>query len=306
MGSSWVESKSNEDSASNSDRKLLRVPTTREDLFAEPDMEPWLKRAVIKFLRCAGGFDHVTASFLKDWEFESFTRFVELQFHIPASLQAPLLALCVTPTPGDQMPANILLARISSHMKSMGKFGPGFSAVFAKYGAMAEIAQVGCRACAVGGGVYVLGNGVIKVDETTVSSAEKTTDAITDGVPQKLEITLENGDRLKTAWLIASEDNLPRENQTTHWPYIDTPRRVERSIVVVADPFNALFTSSIAGAQREGAVIYFPAQTGGENRQYNIAPVQVIVHSSATGDCPAGQCKYPICYLIPFTLPMIK
>ena len=52
------------------------------------------------------------------------------------------------------------LGVLHSHLVSVGVHGPGFAAVYPKFGGMSEACQIACRASAVAGGVYMLGEGV--------------------------------------------------------------------------------------------------------------------------------------------------
>jgi len=50
----------------------------------------------------------------------------------------------------------------------MGMFGPGFGSVIPKWGGLSEVAQVACRAGAVGGAVYVLGKDIKAIEVAQV------------------------------------------------------------------------------------------------------------------------------------------
>ena len=86
------------------------------------------------------------------------------------------------------------LPRIARHLRSIGQLGPGFSSVIPKWGGLCEVAQVGCRAGAVGGAVYVLGNSVSDV-------------AVGD---DSIQATLTSGDVVRTKKLVGSSHDLPK------------------------------------------------------------------------------------------------
>jgi RAB protein geranylgeranyltransferase component A len=170
--------------------------------------------------------------------------------------------------PPDQIPVKWALPRIARHLTSIGVFGPGFGAVLPKWGGGAEIAQVACRAGAVGGGVYVLGTG-IKQSELVTEDAEKFS-----------SVQLSNGETVKTRHLISGVRYDPLANQSM----------VSKIIGIVSSPLTSLFKSSVEGSPLAAvSVVVFPSNSLPEGIA-QLYPVYVVVHSSETGECPAGQC----------------
>jgi RAB protein geranylgeranyltransferase component A len=139
--------------------KLLKVPNGREDVFQEHDLDFKAKRALMKFLRFIGEYEDQPEVW-EDHRQQPFAVFLSKQFKVPASLQSALMALTLSAAPSKQTTTAYALPRIARHLRSIGVFGAGFGAVIPKWGGLAEISQVSCRACAVGGGVYVLGKGI--------------------------------------------------------------------------------------------------------------------------------------------------
>ncbi|KAJ8605274.1 hypothetical protein MRB53_041468 [Persea americana] len=139
--------------------QLTRIPNGREDIFKDDASDLKAKRALMKFLRFVMHYEeHVTA-------------------------HGPLSALTFSARTPESTTVQVALPRIRQYLRSIGVFGPGFGAVFPKWGGLAEVGQVACRACAVGGGVYML--------DKAISTVERRAE---DG----LQVELEDGVHLKT------------------------------------------------------------------------------------------------------------
>ncbi|WDK18020.1 rab protein geranylgeranyltransferase component A [Colletotrichum graminicola] len=158
------------------------------------------------------------------------------------------------------------LAAIHRHLSSMGAFGPGFAAVYPKWGGLSEIAQVGCRACAVGGAVYMLGTGV---------KAIRPLDVQEDGA--RFEVDLTSDITVKSRALVRGAEGFASDSQ-----------RVSRTIAVVNSPLSFLFETRVEGAPTPAvAVIAIPV---GSIQDVTFPyPIYVFAHSSETGECPSGQ-----------------
>lgn len=198
----------------------------------------------------------------------SLSAFLASQFQLPLHLQTVIVALTLSLDSPEQTTVRWALPRVARHLTSIGVFGPGFGAVLPKWGGGAEIAQVACRAGAVGGGVYVLGTGIknTKINES-------------------IEIELTNGETVKTKYL-AGESN--HEVAT-----LSTSKVVSRIIAVVSSSLDSLFKSSVEGAPLAAVtVVVFPPETLTLDGNDNKHPVYIMAHSSETGECPTGQCQY--------------
>lgn len=196
----------------------------------------------------------------------SLAGFLSSQFQLPSSLQTVIAALTLSLDSPDITPVKWALPRISRHLTSIGIFGPGFGAVVPKWGGGAEISQVACRAGAVGGGVYVLGTGI----KSTVGEGPLTS------------VELSNGETVKTKYLVGAEKRLSEA------------RLASKVIAIISSPLPSLFKSSIEGAPLAAvSVVVFPPRTIIADNLDQVNPIYVMVHSSETGECPAGQCKHP-------------
>lgn len=283
---------------------LRRIPGGREDVFADKTIDLRSTRSLMKFLKLAADSES-HASILGDWGDKPFPEFLQSHLNIPPRLQAPLLALTLSPDTPAQTLTSYALPRIHRHLTSIGMFGPGFGSVIPKWGGLAEVAQVACRAGAVGGGVYVLNKGFETKEEPDQQVLGREGTRL-DASTQLSAVRLERGEEVKTRWVVGSVWDLPSRIQEK--PCEDVkPHYVARSITIVSGLLSQLFPSPAEGAPPPaGAVVVFPTGTlslGFQNRTPPIAkidlpPVYLAAHSSDTGECPLGQCKCSV----PFAL----
>ncbi|KAF2830094.1 rab geranylgeranyl transferase escort protein-like protein [Ophiobolus disseminans] len=269
VGSWWVYAPGigNETSASEGGAqlgRLLKVPNGREDVFQDHDLDFKAKRALMKFLRFIGDYEEQ----LEVWEEHRqtpFPTFLSQQFKVPTALQGPLLALTLSPSPSGQTTTEYALPRIARHLRSIGIFGAGFGAVIPKWGGLAELSQVACRAGAVGGGVYILGKGLS-------SEAAEITESGT-------KLRLKDGEVVTAKWIVGGSSSTTPEDACC------------KSISIVSSSLGPLFPPIAEGAPTPAAaVVVFPSGSLSLNSQTEeLPPVQIFVHSSDTGECPAGQ-----------------
>ena len=276
---------------------LKRIPGGREDVFADKSIDLRSTRSLMKFLKLATDTE-AHALLLETWGSKPFPDLLETHLSIPPRLQAPLLALTMSPHPPAKTLTSYALPRIHRHLTSVGMFGPGFGSVIPKWGGLAEIAQVACRAGAVGGGVYVLKKD-FDMNEYLDQQASDKDETSLDEHSQHSTVRLEGGEDIKTDWIVGSEWDLPSQLKAD---IIEptTPVYVSRTITIVSSSLSQLFPPPAEGAPPPaGAVVVFPtgsieleseineAQTFTENPP----PVYLMIHSSDTGECPTGQCK---------------
>ncbi|KAG0651714.1 Rab escort [Hyphodiscus hymeniophilus] len=200
---------------------LKRLPNGREDIFEDASIDNRSKRSLMKFLKFVVEYQNHG----EIWEAvaeNSFPAFLTSHFKLPESLQTVLVALTLSLDSPDDTPVGYALPRIQRHLSSIGLFGPGFGAVLPKWGGGAEIAQVACRAGAVGGGVYVLGTGI----KSSQTNGEKT------------EVVLSNSETIVTKHLAHDPDNQRKP---------DT-KAVSKVVAIVSSPFSTLFKSSVEGS----------------------------------------------------------
>lgn len=282
---------------------LKRIPGGREDVFGDKSIDLRSTRSLMKFLKLAADTE-AHASILEVWGSKPFPDFLESHLGIPPRLQAPLLALTMSPHPPAQTLTSNALPCIHRHLTSVGMFGPGFGSVIPKWGGLAEIAQVACRAGAVGGGVYVLKKG-FEMGENPDQPALGSDGTRLDEATQVSTVRLEGGEDIKTHWIVGSDWNLPSQIEAASSEEAVT-NYVSRSITIVSSPLSQLFPPPAEGAPPPaGAVVVFPSGTlelvyNKEKPQIlrdDPPPVYLMIHSSDTGECPAGQCKSSLTFL---------
>lgn len=256
--------------------ELLKVPSGREDVFQDQVLDFKAKRALMKFLRFIVDFEG-QGEIWEEHREKPFPQFLSEQFKVPVDLHGPLLALTTSPVSSDQTTTEFALPRIALHLRSIGVFGPGFGAILPKWGGMSEIVQLACRACAVGGGVYVLGKGVLHTESVEAG------DTVGTGAKS---LRLKDGEVVTAKWVV-EEGSTESQDESS----------MCKSIAIVSSPLKSLFPSLAEEAPSPAsAVVVFPSgalileQTGGASGE-PLPPVHIFVHSSDTGECPPGQCK---------------
>jgi len=281
--------------ASPSKGSLQKIPGGREDVFADRSIDRRSSMSLMKFLKLAAD-PETHASVLVDWGQESFPNFLESHLKIPSRLQAPLIALTLSPNTPAETLTSYALPRIHRHLTSIGMFGPGFGSVIPKWGGLAEIAQVACRAGAVGGGVYVLKRGFETEEDPDQQPLDRQGCRL-DEDTQVYTVRLEGGEDVKSRWIVGSSWGLPPQIQNK--PSEDRlPFSVARSITIVSGSLSRLLPPPVDGAPPPaGAVVVFPSgciPIEFDEQKIDAPPVYLMVHSSDTGECPAGQCKYQV------------
>ncbi|GME53044.1 uncharacterized protein LTHEOB_1611 [Neofusicoccum parvum] len=260
VGSWWVYTADTEAQAEPSDEtgegsgaagRLMKVPSGREDVFADESIDFKAKRLLMKFLRFVADYENQEELVWHDYRAIAFSDFLSDHFKIPKNLQEPLLALTLSLETPQNTTTEYALPRIANHLRSIGVFGPGFACVIPKWGGLAEISQVACRAQAVGGGIYVLGQGVTKVD--TDSNAPTETDE--EASQPRISALLTEGDTISTRWIVGSNDDLPSHVESPSAGAVS----FSRSISIVSSALQALFPPLAEGAPAPaGAVVFFP------------------------------------------------
>jgi RAB protein geranylgeranyltransferase component A len=248
----------------------LKVPNGREDVFQDHHLDFKAKRALMKFLRFIGEYEQQTEIW-EEHRQKPFSIFLSEQFKVPASLQGPLIALTLSPAGSDHTLTEYALPRIAKHLRSIGVFGAGFGAVIPKWGGLSEISQVSCRACAVGGGVYVLGKGMAS-----------STDSVPESTDKRAKLRLKDGEVVTTKWVVGGNTSAAPEDSYC------------RSISIVSSALSPLFPPIAEEAPTPASVVVvFPSGSLSlDSQAEELLPVHVFVHSSDTGECPSGQCKY--------------
>ncbi|KAJ4380990.1 Rab proteins geranylgeranyltransferase component A [Didymella sp. IMI 355093] len=266
VGSWWVYTIDTTSTGDVATGKLLKVPNGREDVFQDHQLDFKAKRALMKFLRFITEYEEQTEVW-NDCRQQPFPQFLSKQFKIPAILQGPLLALALSQSNSSNTTTEYALPRIARHLRSIGIFGAGFGAVIPKWGGLAEISQVSCRACAVGGGVYVLGKGL-----TPDSNAETTSEG-------DVKLHLKDGEAVTAKWVVGGSTSCPNKDSCS------------RSVTIVASPLAPLFPPIAEEAPAPAsAVVVFPSGSLSlDDSDDELPPVHIFIHSSDTGECPSGQ-----------------
>jgi RAB protein geranylgeranyltransferase component A len=279
VGNWWIYTLPEAEAVSESDQKaiLKRLPNGREDIFEDESIENRAKRSLMKFLKFVVNYEEHPEIWQPHAE-SSLSDFLASQFQLSPYLQTLIAALTLSLDKPEETSVGYALPRIERHLTSIGVFGPGFGAVLPKWGGGAEISQVACRAGAVGGGSYVLGTGIKTVQEK--------------GEDQPIEVELSNGETVKTKYLARGSES---KDDTT-----PSPRALSKIIAVVSSPFASLFESSVEGSPLAAvSVVVFPPNTLTTDTIPHTHPVYIMVHSSETGECPAGQCQYSSFFSLP-------
>lgn len=267
VGNWWIHDAVNTTDSPNG--TLKRLPNGREDIFDDTSIDNRDKRSLMKFLKFVVDYQNQAET----WELHAESGvpgFLTDQFKLPPHLQTLIMALTLSLDSPEETTVGYALPRIARHLTSIGVFGPGFGAVVPKWGGGAEIAQVACRAGAVGGGVYVLGTGI--------KSSQRNGD---DG----FDIALSNGETVKTKHFaqrtVTESQNLP------------AAKVVSKIIAVVSSPLTSLFESLIEGSPLAAvSVVIFPPNVLNVESHAQTHPIYIMAHSSETGECPVGQCEY--------------
>lgn len=253
-----------------SQARLSKIPGGREDVFRDKSIDLRSTRSLMKFLKVAADVES-HALVLERCGHVPFPNFLASEFSIPERLQSPLLALTSSMDPPGETLTSFALARIHRHLSSIGIFGHGFGSVIPKWGGIAEVGQVSCRAGAVGGGVYVLKKGVSAINFTDGASPDK---------EYPLEVCLDGSEEIKTHWVVGTQHELPPGRED--WSRGQFAE-LSCSVTVVSSTLSTLFPALVEGAPTPaGAVVVFQESH----------PVYLIVHSSDSGECPVGQCKF--------------
>ncbi|KAF4979374.1 hypothetical protein FZEAL_4415 [Fusarium zealandicum] len=246
---------------------LSRIPSTREDVFSNTSIPARSKRSLMKFLKFVLDYDSEPQTNV--WQPHAdnhLAEFLASDFKLDAALQSYVITL--TLSHDGKVSVKDGLKAINRHLTSMGVFGPGFAAVYPKWGGLSEVAQVGCRAAAVGGAVYMLGSGI------------KDSRKQPDRTEAPLDLTFTNDIEVKAKLLVqATEKAEPGHARTS------------RLTAVTNCDLSSVFELLIEGAPTPAvAVMAFPtgsvSDVDGKPSEY---PAYAMVHSSETGECPFGQ-----------------
>ncbi|KAI1437022.1 GDP dissociation inhibitor [Xylaria sp. CBS 124048] len=243
---------------------LARIPSSREDVFSAQTIPSRSKRTLMKFLKFVIDYDSDEQKPI--WEDQAdkpLSAFLVDEFKLDDNLRNYIMAL--TLTLDRKVTVKSGLAAIHRHLTSLGLFGPGFCAVYPKWGGLSEIAQVGCRAGAVGGGIYML-------------STKMSMDEHSDN--KEISLSLANDVSIRTTALISAQQTSAADSQT-----------IARLVAIINSPLRSLFETLADGAPVPAlAIVAFPSGSLTNTESGLDLPAYAFVHSSDTGECPTGQC----------------
>lgn len=256
-----------EPAAGDAPARLSRIPSNREDVFSSSSIPAKSKRALMKFMKFV--MDYNSEEQRESWQSHAdstLSDFLATQFKLDDNLRNSILALTLT------IDGNITvqdgLAALSRHLTSIGLFGPGFCAVYPKWGGLSEVAQVACRAGAVGGGIYMLDTGM-KIKP--------------DGEQDLVSLDLTNDITVQARTLFSARDAAA------------DGEAIGRLVAVVKSPLRSLFEAVVEGAPTPAVtVVAFPSGSIPSSDASVDYPVYAFVHSSDTGECPNGQSEFCI------------
>jgi RAB protein geranylgeranyltransferase component A len=289
VGSWWIYAPgqaNSENGELGAEKVLYRVPGNREDVFAASHISMKSKRSLMRLLRHITKPKEAEAAAENEDLSMPFQEYLASKFSVPEELHNPLLSLSLSQLSQKDTSAGYAIPKIERHLTSIGALGPGFGAVVAKYGGGAEILQVGCRASAVGGGVYAL--------DTRLGEVRYCHEI--EEYP--LQAKLLNGESLQTKFIFGSMADNPHQGDFSK-PHIE----VARSVTIVSATFPTLFPVTVEGAPMPAStVLMFPGETLGNPQS---PPVYLQVHASDTGECPRQQSKstaFPFTFCLPQSL----
>ncbi|KAJ9109040.1 hypothetical protein QFC21_000366 [Naganishia friedmannii] len=139
--------------------KWKRVPAGKDQIFKDSSLSLLEKRRLMKFImfasaeRDSDGWN--SEPVLQGKESQSLLEFLATTFQLSHELADTIaygIAFCTSPSESVK-PA---LLRMNRYFRSIGRYGPS-PFLIAQYGGVGEITQAFCRACAVYGGMYILG-----------------------------------------------------------------------------------------------------------------------------------------------------
>ena len=260
---------------------LRKIPSSREDVFHDDSLSVRDKRRLMKFLHFVLQ-DETEAEAEASEEQppqQTLADALDNTFSLPRSMQSAVLALSLSPKSTHQTEFSGAVTRIRRHLRSIGYFGPGFGAVIAKFASNAEIAQVACRAQAVGGGTYLLGHGLRRIGNVANGTEHP------DEPSEQTQVVLSGGTVVRTRHVAGLQDDMAPApaTATSDQGSIHTLH----SISVISSTQPHLFPpTSENGPTPAVAIILVEDQDDSSQ-----PPIYLQVHSVDTGECPSGQCK---------------
>lgn len=266
---------------------LARIPSTREDVFSSTDLSARAKRQLMKFLKLVPAYqDETSRSQWQAYADRPLAVFLADKMGLVDDALRTYITTLTLSLQGGEVTTQDGLETIHRHLTSMGMFGPGFAALYPKWGGGSEIAQVACRAGAVGGGIYMLGTG-IKEERTQTTRGGNDNET---GDEPLVELVLTDDTVVTTRLLVRGSDEVPNGAGDGD----GTATKVSRMIAILGTPFTHLFEPTVEGCPVPAVVVvtFPPGSVKTDNGLASTHPIFATIHSSETGECPAGQCTF--------------
>ncbi|KAL8661104.1 MAG: hypothetical protein Q9202_005918 [Teloschistes flavicans] len=266
---------------------LRKIPGSREDVFEDKLISLRSTRSLMKILKLATD-PETYPTIVEEHGHRSFAEYLICECKIDLKLQAPLLALTLSWDSPAKTTVAYALPRLHRHLTSIGIFGPGFGAVIPKWGGLAEIAQVACRAGAVGGGVYVLKKGIDAIEQSPGEHPKSEPTA-----SRLMTVRLDGGDTVRARWIVGTSTTLPNLSEVTAAQQTATMEIIHLT-AIISSPMTLLFPPPAESSPPPAAVIVVMPPTSlplpEDADESDVPLIYLNVHSSDTGECPDDQC----------------
>ncbi|CAO3648713.1 unnamed protein product [Mucor hiemalis] len=192
----YLEFKSVDDIYILDENSLVKVPSSKEDVFTNKSVSLIEKRKLMKFLTFAMDFEETDPVF-EGTENMTYPKFLAEKFKITGKLQQAIVyAIALV---DDQASYKVGLDSTHRFVKAMGRFGKG-AYLCPLYGGASEIAQAFCRVCAVYGGIYILNQ---PLDRYVMNKETNQVEGIItkEGQEYKCDTLITGIDYLNQSWL---------------------------------------------------------------------------------------------------------
>ncbi|KAI8146072.1 GDP dissociation inhibitor [Fennellomyces sp. T-0311] len=245
----------------NDEKRLDRVPSSKQDVFTNKAISLVDKRKLMRFLTFAIDFD-ANPEVLEGNENTPYLQFLDEKFKLSEKLRTAII-YAIAGVNG-QTPAKVGLERTQAFVRSMGRFNKG-GFLCPLYGGGSEIAQAFCRVCAVFGGVYILNQQLASfiVDEST-------------GECKGIETT--DGQKFNANWVVSAIDYLDKR-----WIPVqaDFEEWISRTIVVTDKP--------LVSFGETDEMLCYSVLAPGSAAGNKVHPIYVLHQNNETMVCPRGE-----------------
>jgi RAB protein geranylgeranyltransferase component A len=256
---------------------LREVPSTFEDVAWSPDLQDRDRGYLGGFLRfvtkCSDPQDTKHHQLLLDNADTPLSEFLSTVYPLPPFTIASIHSLTLLPTPPEETKLREAVQALTTHVQSTGRIPDirSAAALTIEYGGSAELCQVWSRGAAVAGGINVLSCGV----ESIVPSTPE----------EKITINLTTGTAVTADWVLTTPAPTPQDAGTF---------TLTKGIHILTSPLSSLFTKKFPDDRiaPNAVVLTFPTNSlSTESGEHNSAPIYIIAHSAATGECEQGECE---------------